>query len=145
MKIALYKKIGHIMRIQLDLESHLFSRSCLEECGVRLAQCRKKLKGDPLISPGIVCYKEKEEKPFWFSSLGQMVQFNTIKFCRTFIKLFWSVRVMKKTVTIIVAFHFMKHRLKIMADLIYLQYAIFRPSETFFISAKWIFGLVAPY
>ena len=44
----------------------------------------KKLKGDSLVSPGMVCYAEKEEKPFWFSSLGQMIQFGTIKFCRTF-------------------------------------------------------------
>ena len=41
----------------------------------------------------MVCYAEKEEKPFWFSSLGQMIQFGTIKFCRTFVELFWSVRV----------------------------------------------------
>ena len=39
---------------------------------------------DPLVSPGMVCYAEKEEKPFWFSSLGQMSQFMTIKLCRTF-------------------------------------------------------------
>ena len=39
--------------------------------------------GDPLVSPRIVCYAEKEEKPFWFSSLGQMVPFDTIKFRRT--------------------------------------------------------------
>ena len=42
----------------------------------------KKLKGGP--SPGMVCYTEKEEKLFWFSSLGQMSQFGTIKLCRTF-------------------------------------------------------------
>ena len=41
-------------------------------------------KTDPLDSPGMVCYPEKEEKPFWFSSLVQMVQFGTIKFRRTF-------------------------------------------------------------
>ena len=28
----------------------------------------------------IVCYAEKEEKLFWFSSLGQMIQFGTINF-----------------------------------------------------------------
>ena len=39
--------------------------------------------GDPLVSPGIVCYAEKEEKPLWFSSLGQKIQFGTIKFRRT--------------------------------------------------------------
>ena len=32
----------------------------------------------------MVCYAEKEEKPYWFSSLGQMIQFGTIKFRRTF-------------------------------------------------------------
>ena len=44
----------------------------------------KKLKGDPLVSSGIVCYAEKEEKLFWFSSLGQMIQFGTVKFRTTF-------------------------------------------------------------
>ena len=37
---------------------------------------------DPLVSPGIVFYAGKKEKPFWFSCLGQMVQFYTIKFSR---------------------------------------------------------------
>ena len=69
--------------------------------------------GDPLVSSGMVCYAEKQEKPFWFISLGQIVQFVAIIFCRTFVKLFWSVRVdRKKRVTIVVAFHFMKRRLK---------------------------------
>ena len=49
-------------------------------------------RGDPLVSPGMVCYAEKEGKPFWFSSLDQMIQFGTIKFCRTQ-ELFWPVRV----------------------------------------------------
>ena len=44
----------------------------------------QKLKGVPFVSPGTVCYAGKQEKPFWFSSLGQMVQFGAIKFCRTF-------------------------------------------------------------
>ena len=60
--------------------------------------------GDPLVSPGIVCYAEKEEKPFWFSSLGQMVQFDTIKFCRTFKNYFGQFVWIEKKVTIIVAF-----------------------------------------
>ena len=59
----------------------------------KVSQCRKKLKGDSLVSPGMVCYAEKEEKPCWFSSLGQMIQFGTIKFFRTFVELFWSARV----------------------------------------------------
>ena len=48
------------------------------------SQCRKKLKGGPLVSSGMVCYAEKGEKTFWFNSLHQMIQFGTIKFCRTF-------------------------------------------------------------
>ena len=32
----------------------------------------------------MVCYAEKQEKPFWFSSLGQIVHFGPIIFCRTF-------------------------------------------------------------
>ena len=42
---------------------------------------------------GMVCYAGKQEKPFWFSSLDQIVQFGAIIFCRTFVELFWSVRV----------------------------------------------------
>ena len=78
----------------------------------------KKLKGDPLVSLGIVCYAEKlpsaenvTEKmlPFWFSSLGQMIQFGTIKFRRTFKNYFGQFVWIEK----IVAFHFMKRRLKV--------------------------------
>ena len=50
-----------------------------------VSQCRKKIeRGDSLVSPGTVCYAEKQVKPFWSSSLGQMVQFDTIIFYRTF-------------------------------------------------------------
>ena len=35
-------------------------------------------------SPGMVCYAGKQEKPFWFSLLDQIVQFGAIIFCRTF-------------------------------------------------------------
>ena len=52
---------------------------------------------DPLVSPGIVCYAEKEEKLFWFSSLGQMGQFDTIKFRRTFVELFWIVEIFRRS------------------------------------------------
>ena len=58
-----------------------------------LAVPKKNWKGDPLVSPGMVCYAGKQEKPFWFSSLDQIVQFVAIIFCRTFVELFWSVRV----------------------------------------------------
>ena len=40
--------------------------------------------GDPLVWPDIVCYAEKKEQFFWLSSLGQMVQFDTLKYRRTF-------------------------------------------------------------
>ena len=72
----------------------------------------KNERGESLVSPGMVCYREKQKKPFWFSSLDQKVHFDAIIFCRTFVELFWSVRVDRKKVTIIVAFHFMKRRLK---------------------------------
>ena len=69
--------------------------------------------GDSLVSPGMICYAEKQVKPFWSSSLGQMVLFDTIIFCRTFKNYFGQfVWIEKKRVTIIVAFHFMKRRLK---------------------------------
>ena len=45
---------------------------------------KKNGRGDPLISPGMVCYAGKQEKPFWFISLDQIVQFGAIIFCRTF-------------------------------------------------------------
>ena len=73
----------------------------------------KNERGESLVSHGMVCYAEKQEKLFWFSSLDQIVHFDAIIFFRTFVELFWSVRVdRKKRVTIIVAFHFMKRRLK---------------------------------
>ena len=56
----------------------------------------KNERGDPLVSPGMVCYAGKQEKLFWFSSLGQMVQFGAIILCRTFVELFWSVQVVLK-------------------------------------------------
>ena len=49
-----------------------------------LTMPKKSERGDPLVSPGNVCYAEKHKKPFWFSSLSQMFQFGTIKFRRTF-------------------------------------------------------------
>ena len=84
----------------------------------KVSQCRKKNgRGDPLVSPGKVCYAGKQEKPSWFSSLDQIVQFGAIIYCRTFVDLFSSVRVdwkKERKATIIVAFHFMKRRLKIL-------------------------------
>ena len=74
----------------------------------------KKLKGGPF-SLGYCMLAEKEGKRFWFSSIGQMIQFGIIKFYRTFRNYFdqfaW-IEIFLKKVTIIVAFHFMKRRLK---------------------------------
>ena len=44
----------------------------------------------------LVCYAGKQENPFWFSSLGQIVQFGAIIYRRTFVELFWSVQVVLK-------------------------------------------------
>ena len=65
-----------------------------------------------MVSPGMICYAEKQVKPFCSSSLGQMVLFDTIIFCRTFKNYFGQFVWIEKKVTIIVAFHFMKCRLK---------------------------------
>ena len=56
-----------------------------------------------------------QEKLFWFSSLDQIVKFGAIIFCRTFKNYFDQfVRIEKKRkATIIIAFHFIKRRLKI--------------------------------
>ena len=35
------------------------------------------LNGDPLVQASTVCNAEEQEKPFWFSLLGEMVQFDT--------------------------------------------------------------------
>ena len=44
---------------------------------------KKTESGDPLVSLDIVCYAENSLNLFLFSSLGQMVQFDTLKFRRT--------------------------------------------------------------
>ena len=77
----------------------------------KVSQCQKKLKGDPLVSPGMVCYAGKQEKTFWFSSLCQIVQFGAIIFAELLRTILVSSCGSKKRVTIIVAFHFMKRRL----------------------------------
>ena len=41
----------------------------------KVSQCRKNERGESLVSPGMVCYAEKQEKPFWFSSLDRIVHF----------------------------------------------------------------------
>ena len=91
-----------------------FRKKIRKKC---LAVPKKNERGDSLVSPGMICYAEKQVNSFWSSSLGQMVLFDTIIFCRTFKNYFgqfvWIEKKKKKRkVTIIVAFHFMKRRLK---------------------------------
>ena len=64
----------------------------------------KKLEGDLLASPGIVCYAGKKEQHFWLTSLVQMVQFDTTIFRRTFKNYFGQFVWIEKS-TSIVAFH----------------------------------------
>ena len=91
-------------------EEKKFRKKIRKKC---LAVPKKIERGDSLVSPGMICYAEKQVKPFWSSSLGQIVLFDTIIFCRTFKNYFGQfVWIEKKRVTIIVAFHFMKRRLK---------------------------------
>ena len=61
----------------------------------KVSQCRKKPKGDPLASSGIVCYAGN-----LFGSVP-CVQFGAfLKFCRTFgLELFWSLQVYRKKLT----------------------------------------------
>ena len=51
------------------------------------------MKGGPFGLAGYGMLRGKTGKPFWFSSLDQIVQFGAIVFCRTFVGLFWSVHV----------------------------------------------------
>ena len=75
------------------------------------------MKGGPFGLARYGMLREKQEKLFWFSSLGQIVPFGAIILCRTFKNYFGQfVWIEKKRVTIIVAFHFMKRRLKTMKN-----------------------------
>ena len=82
----------------------------------KFRSAEKKLEGGPFGLAGYGMLLGKQEKPFWFSSLGQIVQFGAIIFCRIFKNYFgqfvWIEMKKKRKVTIIVAFHFMKRRLK---------------------------------
>ena len=49
----------------------------------KVPQCGKNWIGGPFSLAQYCMFGEEKEKPFWFSSLGQMVQFDTIKFYRT--------------------------------------------------------------
>ena len=80
----------NIKKMQGDPSGKIFFRK------KKSRSAEKNERGESLVSPGMVCYAEKQEKPFWFSSLDQIVHFDAIIFCRTFVELFWSVRVDRK-------------------------------------------------
>ena len=63
------------------LRKKKFEKKIRKKC---LAVPKKNERGDSLVSPGMICYAEKQVNSFWSSSLGQMVLFDTIIFCRTF-------------------------------------------------------------
>ena len=122
MKIYFREKISMPKKTEggpFGIFQHPFCRKTSKKCrgtlwGKNVPQCRKKIeRGDALVLPGMVCYAEKQGNPFWSSSLGQMVQFDTIIFGRTF-KSYFGQFVCIEKVTIIVAFHFRKRRLKIL-------------------------------
>ena len=90
-----------------DFSTSILSQNILKNAGGALwgknffrknksRSAKKNERGESLVPPGMVCYAEKQEKPFWFSSLDQIVHFDAIIFCRTFVELFWSVRVDRK-------------------------------------------------
>ena len=64
----------NIKKMQGDPLGNIFFRK------KKSRSAEKNERGDPLVSPGMVYYAEKQEKPFWFSSLGQIVQFGAIIF-----------------------------------------------------------------
>ena len=71
-----------LLQISKKIEGGPFGKKLSRK---KVSQCRKQnWKGDPLVSPGMVWYAGKQEEPFWFSSLDQLVQFGAIISCRTF-------------------------------------------------------------
>ena len=66
----------NIKKMQGDPLGKIFSKK-------KSRSAEKNERGEPLVSPGMVCYAEKQEKPFWCSSLDQIVQFGAIMICRT--------------------------------------------------------------
>ena len=54
------------------------------------------MEGGPFGLAGYGMLRGKQEKPFWFSSLDQIVQFGAIIFCRTFVEQFWWIEKKEK-------------------------------------------------
>ena len=77
-----------------DFSTSILSQNIKKMQGTRWGKISEKNvsqkieRGDTLVMAGMVCYAEKQGKPFWSSSLGQMVQFDTIIFGRIVKKYF---------------------------------------------------------
>ena len=56
----------------------------------------KTMEGGPFGLAGYGMLRGKQEKPFWFSSLDQIVHFGAILFCRTFVEEFWWIEKKEK-------------------------------------------------
>ena len=69
----MHKKIGR------GRDSNPPRDTSVEKIEKKSYNAEQKLKAGPLVSPGNVCYPEKKEKHFWFSSLGQQVQFKNLQ------------------------------------------------------------------
>ena len=76
-----FSNIHCVAKHQKNAGGTLWGKKFRKKC---LAVPKKIERGESLVSPGLICYAEKQVKPFWFSSLGQIVQFGAIIFCRTF-------------------------------------------------------------
>ena len=76
-----------VAKLQKKLKRDPFEEKSLK----KVAQCRKNSKEGPF---GLVRYCMLRGKAFWFSSLGQQVQFGVFsKFCRAFGRTILSLRV----------------------------------------------------
>ena len=85
----------HFVAEHQNMEGGHFGKNFFS--GKKVSQCRKQLKGGTLWSrPVWYVTRENKKNPFWFTSLGQIVQFVEMIFCRTFVELFWSVQVVLK-------------------------------------------------
>ena len=98
----------HSVAKRLKMKGGLKNELFMDFFAEKSRNAEQKLKGGHFSLARYCMLRGKKEKLFWFSSLGQMVQFDTIKFLRTISVSSCGL----KKVTIIVAFHFMMRRLK---------------------------------
>ena len=92
-----FSNIHSVAKHQKNAEETLSGKKIRKKFRKCLAVPKKIERGDSLVSPGMAFYAEKQVKPFWFSSLGQIVQFGAIIFCRTFRNYFGQFVWIKKS------------------------------------------------